>query len=133
MLFSGLLACTDGSLTGCPSSTIFDKIVLARSGYVCYGTVSRLIRIKASHLTDSRQNLLLREMLRAIGFRCYSTSARVNMAHPFNDGMDLGSLAHMVIFAQVDEVVKGVSDERVYLVDAGFGGLNLVQPIALGE
>ena len=52
------------------------------------------------------------------------------MAHPFNDGMDLGALAHMVIFAQVE---GSSSSERVYLVDAGFGGLNVVEPIPLGE
>jgi hypothetical protein len=55
------------------------------------------------------------------------------MVHPFNDGMDLGSLAHMVIFTQVDEAVEGISDERVYLVDAGFGGLDIVQPSPLGR
>ena len=55
---SGAQAYTSGS------DKLFDCLVRQRGGFFCFG-----------------QNLLFREVLRAIGFRCYSTAARVNSEH----------------------------------------------------
>lgn len=58
--------CTPGKhlLTSFSRQVLFESIVRRRGGFFCFG-----------------QNLLFREILRLIGFRCYSTAARVNAKH----------------------------------------------------
>ena len=48
--------------------TLFDRLVLDKGAFFCFG-----------------HNTLFREILRSIGFRCYSTGARTNRNHATSD------------------------------------------------
>jgi arylamine N-acetyltransferase len=58
--------------------------------------------------------------------RAYSGAARVNKSPPKSDTADYTPLTHMVIFVQ-----PIIDSNETYLVDVGFGGTNLAQPILL--
>lgn len=57
-----------------PRQVLFDRLVTKRGGFFCFG-----------------QNLLFREMLRAVGFRCYSGIARVNPNYVRSDIYDVSN------------------------------------------
>ena len=60
--------------------------------------------------------------------RAYSGVARVNGCPPDSDGVDYTPLAHMVIFVQ-----PIIDSNETFLVDVGYGGSNLAQPILLSN
>ena len=60
--------------------------------------------------------------------RAYSGLAHVNKSPPDSDGVDYTPLTHMVIFVQ-----PIIDSNETFLVDVGFGGPNLAQPILLSN
>ncbi|KAG2004911.1 hypothetical protein CC2G_003418 [Coprinopsis cinerea AmutBmut pab1-1] len=75
------------------------------------------------------QDMLLLGILRGMGFRAYSGAARVNVNHQTPEKEPTyASLTHAVIFVQP----KPDSNET-FVVDVGFGTLNLARPIPLSD
>jgi len=90
---------------------VFRRLVQEHKGSYCFG-----------------QNTLLLGMLRGLGFRAYSGAGRVNTSPPKSGIVDYTAIAHMVLF------VQPIADSNeTYLVDVGFGGTNLAQPILLSN
>jgi arylamine N-acetyltransferase len=89
---------------------VYDRFINHAKGSYCFG-----------------QNTLLLGVLRALGFRAYSGAARVNLWH--NDPEKepyYRSLTHMLLFVQPNP-----GNEETWVVDVGFGALNLVRPVPL--
>ncbi|TFK23882.1 arylamine N-acetyltransferase 1 [Coprinopsis marcescibilis] len=75
------------------------------------------------------QNGLLLEILRGLGYRAYSGSARVNRNFQQPELVPAyGSLNHMVLFVQ-----PGADGSETFFVDVGFGAYGLVRPIPLSD
>ncbi|KAH6901568.1 arylamine N-acetyltransferase 1 [Coprinopsis sp. MPI-PUGE-AT-0042] len=89
---------------------VYDRFINDAKGSYCFG-----------------QNTLLLGVLRCLGFRAYSGAARVNLQH--NDPAKTPyyrSLTHMLLFVQPNQ-----DSNETWMVDVGFGALNLVRPIPL--
>jgi len=84
------------------------------------------------------QNMLLLCVLRGLGYRAYSGAARVNRHHGHPDkAPQHGALHHAVIFVQMQfpsgEEGGFFESNATYVVDVGFGIMNLARPIPLTE
>jgi arylamine N-acetyltransferase len=107
--FDAICSSQDHTMDVSPQS-IYTRFIHTSKGSYCFG-----------------QNTLLLGVLRVLGFRAYSGAARVNLWH--NDaGKEpfYRSLTHMLLFVQPNP-----GNEETWVVDVGFGALNLVRPVPL--
>lgn len=70
-------------------------------------------------------NGILLQVLRGLGFRAYSVSARVNQSSIGNT-YTFSAYTHMVLLVQ-----PSVNDNQTYVVDVGFGSACLMRPLLL--
>ncbi|KAN0063272.1 hypothetical protein ACQY0O_004436 [Thecaphora frezii] len=102
---------------------VFDRFVPHKKGGYCM-----------------QQNLLLLNVLRALGYKAYSASGRVceppaPASSPFSSptAHTWTGPTHMVIFVLLPPHTGDVSSKALYLVDVGFGSKGLMRPMLLRQ
>ncbi|KAK9897330.1 cysteine proteinase [Cystobasidium minutum MCA 4210] len=90
--------------------SLFQRLVIDKQPCYCFG-----------------QNVFFMAALKAIGFDVCAGLARSNFAAPTSGSYVPGPITHIVLFVMLDSP----SGPEPWLVDVGFGGVNIIQPIRI--